>query len=218
MLWDYIGNENICKLSSDTENFLNEYVGVSNLQNFTIAMEIHLAELMIPSFKTTSEDELTIRLESFIKSFMNRKNTEMKEDPLYFFENLNVLEKKFKYDDIEPKRALMKGLASYVLGERYRKGTLLSDVAKSLHLQHLKLNENADVNRAMLLSEIYHYQNENNTSENELYEKLLHVLAVQHKEMYYLEMDRLRNNVEYKIYEEFEPILSLNTKQFILSK
>lgn len=216
MLWNYIGHENVTKLSYDTNLFLNEYIGENHMNNFEIAMEIYLAELLIPSFITVAEDELTCRLESFIKSYMNRKNTMLKDNPMYYFENLYVLDSKFEYGCIDVKRPLMKSLASYMLEQRYKQDAFQSDVAKSLYLQHLKINKSNEVNKAMLLDEISHDQSVNKQRKNEVYERLLHVLAVQHKEMYNLEMDRLRHNFEYKIYEEFSMILSSNARQYIL--
>lgn len=215
LLWTYIGNENINKLSFNTKDFLEKYIDDESLNDFTIAMEIHLAEMLIPSFGTTLEYELANRLESFIKSIMDKAIFETKLDPLYFFENLKTLEQKFKYYDVEPKRALMKGLAKYVLENRFNKGQLKSTVAKSLFLQYLKISKDSEFKKLVMLDGISTYQITEEKEKESMYNKMLNIMAAQHKELYYLEANRVGNDFEYNIRDGFSLVLDKNTAQFL---
>lgn len=182
-------------LIRDPQQYVVDFLGFKRQREIQVAIEIFLAEhYLTPNYALYKEaiQSFEEKQPLYKEAYPNHYEEGVLR-PLFYFHCVDWLCKNFGYST-----DLLTGSAQVLLSVAYSKGKLQSKVAKAL------------VERAHFLRAIYE-KNEpvflTPMTDDEMYHKMLGAMTLQHRELYELELERLKNYKEYQLREKFSDVL-----------
>lgn len=170
-------------LVENPEKYIVNYLGTKNRKELEIAMEIFLAEKVFDP-KFIGDEFSDIRFIDMKAQRMYKKEYLMEPTPLYYFHYM-----KFVYINICDQQDLYEKYGVYVANKILRKNKLASQAANWL------LKSNDFYNRI-------HQEKIDGLRDSDSLRKIMGLITLQNKELYRLEMKRMKNMREYHIYEK----------------
>lgn len=183
-------------LIQNPQQYVVDFLGYKRQGEIQVAIEIFLAEqFLTPHYAMSKEAIKNFKeMQPLYKEMFPQHYQEEALKPLYYFHCVDWLSQQglLNHSDI------LTSCAQVLLSTAYSKGILKSKVAKVL------------VDRAHFLRAIYE-KNEPvflaPLADDEMYHKMLGAMTLQHRELYELELERLKNHKEYQLRENFSDVL-----------
>lgn len=165
--------------------YVLNFIGMKNEEELAIAIEIHLAEKVFePRFdsflKHDELQELDLKVRKLYRSFHTSELT-----ALFYFNYIN-----FAIETGVVDGSIINDFKMYVAEEMLREQDPKSRIAKNL----LKTSD---------FYKTFHNNKANSLNESESLKKIMGLITLQNKELYDLEMERMKSFDEYKIYEKY---------------
>lgn len=171
-------------LVENPEKYIINYLGTKNREELEIAMEIYLAEKVFdPKFIGNGFSDIRSIDQNAQRNY--KKEYLVETTPLYYFHYM-----KFVYINICDQQDLYEKYGVYVAEKVLRKNKLTSQVANWL----LKSND---------FYNSVHQDKIDGIRDSDSLRKVMGLITLQNKELYRLEMKRMKNMREYHIYEKY---------------
>lgn len=183
-------------LIKNPQQYVVDFLGYKRQDEIQIAIEIFLAEQFLTPYYASFKEAIRSfeEVQPLYKEMFPHHYREEALKPLYYFHCVEWL----SHQGLLNHSDNLKGCACILLSTAYSKGMLQSKVAKVL------------VDRAHFLRAIYE-KNEpiflTPLADDEMYHKMLGAMTLQHRELYELELERLKNHKEYQLRENFSDVL-----------
>lgn len=197
-------------LVDNPKGYVVNFLGYQNKQELNIAMEIFLAEVSLaPDYYTFARLNVNeVKMQEMVVNQLDQyRNAGYQKNfdrngilkVIYYFHFLQWVMNQQAFNEEQIFWiAFSKTLAREIIQEKYGKHMLRSRIAKALFERNLMLSDMFVKSNCFIAP-----LKSNTTNETTLYNKMLGAMTLQHRELYNIEVERLKNHSEYILYERF---------------